>query len=268
MASPHVDVVVAPSAVLPGKKRLILRPPALSASKVRLLKRRDERAAGVAGRVRLSLRRAGAVESCAWAGVWFALGAASASAGSGVWLLLAFLFWVTSVAFARKRTRIARRLVAVDGVDVGTRESLRAQEALGGVVEALRDLVTWGEATSGFVKRATEPPPVDPEIPIPPNPLPRDASLTPLPGKLRPRYEAPPPSHPSLMREPDHDPRTCKVCLNTSEPPPFGPGSLRDLPPYAESFVPATPQPFPDSEEGSGSVDVEMGPDSRPWGKG
>jgi len=64
--------------------------------------------------------------------------------------------------------------------------------------------------------------------------------------------ESPPPSHPAISRDPDHDPETCHVCNNTSEPPPFGPGSLRERAPFAPSRVPATPD-LPPSERLFGS---------------
>lgn len=224
------------------------------------------------------LRRARVIESAAWAGVWFCAGAGAAVSARGeipiVWLGLGLAAWLTSVSYGRKKARVVRGLLQAEGHAPEERASLRAREALGGLGDALSLLGEWASDTRAWVERETVPPPVDPSVPIPPNPLPKQASLTNPPPAMRariatgtvvelPRLEEPPPSHPSLSREPDHDPKTCKVCQNTSEPPPFGPGSLRSLPPYSESFVPASPlpsasppSPRPVSES---DADVEVG---------
>jgi hypothetical protein len=249
--------------------------------RMRLVSSPLRKGALAAGMLTRSLRRARAVETAAWAGVWFSAGAAAVSSfhgSGGFWLAFGFAFWVTSVAFGRKRARIARQLVSVDGTG-GDRESLRARSALGSLGEALGGIGAWADDVRLFVMRETTPPPVDPEIPIPSNPVPRDHSLT-RPPKFGPTgvdvidlplatprvaIDPEPPSHPALSRDPDHDPRTCKVCQNTSEPPPFGPGSIRELPPYSASFVPASPLPLP---EGRDSESISIHPeldDSAPY---
>lgn len=190
---------------------------------------------------------------------WFLLGVAMHASADGPermmpWLVGSFGAWVVSVSFGRKRARLSKALAEATSPGDAARESLRARAALTGTGDALRVLAAWADDAQRWVVGATSPPEVDPDIPIPQMPVPKDMGITLAPlkqsGRVTPVVscsdvspESPPPSHPALSRDPDHDPETCRVCNNTSDPPPFGPGSLRERAPFAPSRVPATPDP-------------------------
>ncbi len=287
MSTPLDDVAGAP--VRPSLAPRKLRPPKLPPRAGRfpysptvIVDGEEERAR----RTSVALSRARGVENTSWSAFWFCAGAGAAAsyyASGTFWVFLALVLWVTAIAFSRKRSRLARSLLALEGQDLAARESLRAKAALGGLGEALHSVGDWASEVSRFVIGATTPPPVNPEIPIPPNPVPRDAGVTvPPPAKrgevlelppVTPRLEEPPPSHPALSRDPDHDPKTCKVCQNSSQPPPRGFGYLSSVPPAphapprAPSLVPSSPLPVfaADLDEDEVLSGFEVGPDSVPY---
>lgn len=192
------------------------------------------------------LRHARVVESGAWSALWFALGAASLAGarggGYGPWLSLAFCSWVMGIVLARRRARLALRLLRMRGEDTTVRESLRAKAALTSLGEALHGLASWADDAMAFIVLSEGPISVDPEKPIPENPIPKDMAGTVRPAKsagllpaaepvepLTPRVTqflasrgSDPPSHPALSRDPDHDPATCPICNPAPEPSPWG----------------------------------------------
>jgi hypothetical protein len=183
------------------------------------------------------------VELGAWALFWFSLGAASmahaAERPMGLWLLVATGAWAVGASAHRRAARWRERLSALARGDSGAGASRRAIESLSLAGDALRALASWADDATSFLHDdgPSEPPPVDPDAPIPPMPMPRDAALTAAPGKLASgvrereaeppvkdgdsRPELPPPSvklleagsvPPHAKRDADHDPETCEVC--------------------------------------------------------
>lgn len=189
------------------------------------------------------------VELGAWALFWFSLGSASMAHAydrpMGLWMLLALFAWAVGASAHRRASRWRERLAALARGESGAGASRRAIESLSLAGDALRALASWADDATSFLHDdgPSEPPPVDPSVPLPALSVPRDIAKTMAPGKLgsgvREREaaapvkepdshpELPPPSvklleagsvPPHARLDADHDPATCEVCVTLYGP--------------------------------------------------